>query len=119
VARRRGEGRRLLGEARDEAIDLRVGNGAEGLHETLPRPVLGEADEVEEGDAEPIRDGLEGGDGGAGQAPLEIREVALGAELALVGELLQREAGLLAKVADALADAEREGIGSLPAGHAL
>src|SRR5690606_12939449 len=46
-------------------------------------------------------------------------EVALGTELALVGELLQREAGLLAEFADAPSDAEGEGIGGLPARHGL
>src|SRR5262245_37537559 len=84
-----------------QASDLLRREAARAIDQALAVVLVGEGDEVEHLDAQPIGEDLEGARGGSGAAVLDVREVALGAELALEGQLLAGEARGFAQPADA------------------
>src|SRR5579871_2111466 len=110
-------GRLVAVQLAQEPLQLRLRQPARAIDQLLALVLLGERHEVEQRDAEAIGEHLQRADGRARAAVLDVAEVALRAELALEGELLAGEAGRVAQLADALADAPGEWIGELSAGH--
>jgi hypothetical protein len=92
------------------AADGRSVPGARAVDELLAIAVIGEGDEVEKVDFEVRRDGLQRRQRRPRKTMLEVGDVPLRTDLALIGELFKRQPSCLSKFADASTDARREWI---------
>jgi CheY-like chemotaxis protein len=114
---RLGRRRAIRRENAECALDRRGGGASREVGELRARPVLAEGHELEQVHPEVLRQDLQRADRRLDEAALQIGEVPLGAQLALVGELLERQPRLEPQLPNALADSSGQRIGCLPARH--